>query len=1693
MAVQFDVDTGKARIELSRLMQMVSKIGSTLEAAEATSESALSSMEQSLSTATFAASEAVNKFKALSSGVGDLNQVLRTADVLNRYSKMILDLNAAMDQSTINATKLANATKLTNEGYRTSELVAKERLKTAEAGATAEVRSEEAFRRSAIALEQLATITGRLAAIENERVAGARAVAVEGQKQANATALLVEKTEQLNTAQGQKLATDKAQYDSAVRMATAQARQAAAIAETTQAIELLNSPEGRRLAQLKATQSALTQAATFNERMAATTAKLRAETEFLATAEGREQLQLRATNRIARQAADEKINHAAEAAKLRRELEFLRTEEGKRLLLLRQEAAEERRAAVAVAESTVARSRGINIGNQLTSGMRAAIQGLRSSIGIYTSSTILFASAVFGLSRAFRSGLDAGMAYTEAMARTRAVIGGAESDFKLLESQVIRLGASTPFLTNEVAKAATELGLIGLSAKQAAQALEPVLNFSILGDVGIAEAAKQMTDVMLIFNKQTSDLTDITNVMAVAAARSSATVDQITLSLSYAGPAAHAMGVSMRDVTAAVETLSNAGIRGERAGTALRRMFVNLANPTTKGAKALAELNVHVLDIDGNAKSLTDILGQLNNGLNKLGGAEKLSKLADIFGVRAASSMAALLSNMTNFVKLRAQLDNTDNAAKEMVSTLRDALTFDYRDLKAAFESLQVKVFADNSYQLRLWTEQIRGFFTFLAERSDGGATNLERYASILMTIGKITAAAFATKYLFGFTAALTKFEASSAGAAFQYRMLAQQAGTAGLAIQGASLKLTQQNIILRATNVLLGESAMRSLAASRAFVFMATGVRFLTGVMAGLSAAAGWLAIIGTVGYAIYQLYKRATGKDVSQNADQLQSKAAELKKQYEDLKKSVDNATLAQQAEAIKSNLGTDRSEMEEASKRLWVLIAQRHDLAGANDELSRAYDVLITREREHIEDLTRSISDGTKALKEIQDSLSNTMSPFEKLRAAQKELQSMPFFMTDEQKARSKELMLIIMNLQREMDKLSAAQKTKAPDPMAFGLFNDKMNTFLTDGYSEVLDKAGLSQKDLNAEMLKAGENSAKMNEQLAAARTVLASVTDANGKYTVSGDKVVELQKNVEQASVAAKNALVEYLQAIGLAAKGNEEFAKAWEGYQFSLLSPDKQKAANQAELDSINKRLEAIGKLTQAQRDALSTQDQKLIEADISRRDALMSSLKPTRSEVSKDNSTEKFLSNLRAQLNPIAEAANKARESIEKLASIKGLSGNERGLLSGQIEFDSLKSRLEFSPDSLQEQIDSIDAWKQKELALADAIKNTTVREQVRAQILRQSQSLTNQRIDQMESEKFELIDYNNALRDQDAVLQQQMDDRVAAIGVGQQAGQQQQALTKLNRDYVNNSIKLQREHTRALDTLRAKGDQAEIDKENRKYAQKEQDLKDSYARQVVITENGYRDLIAAQGNVKLGIQGGLSQVIEDGTNMAGKMQQAVVGGFNDMTDAVVNFAKTGKFSLKDFALNFAEMMMRMELAALEAKLAMTILGLLAPSGNYAVDTGGASGINFGGMYGSGSGTFNGIAGANGLAFDKGTVTAMAKGGLINRPTLFPMATGGVALGGEAGTEAIMPLKRMGSGDLGVRVEGAGGGGDTFNFQTNVNVNSDGSSTTSSTADDSKAGRQLAKMIEAKTKEIIVRATQPGGILWKQRNGVTA
>ncbi len=107
------------------------------------------------------------------------------------------------------------------------------------------------------------------------------------------------------------------------------------------------------------------------------------------------------------------------------------------------------------------------------------------------------------------------------------------------------------------------------------------------------------------------------------------------------------------------------------------------------------------------------------------------------------------------------------------------------------------------------------------------------------------------------------------------------------------------------------------------------------------------------------------------------------------------------------------------------------------------------------------------------------------------------------------------------------------------------------------------------------------------------------------------------------------------------------------------------------------------------------------------------------------------------------------------------------------------------------------------------------------------------------------------------------------------------------------------------------------------------------------------------------------------------------------------------------------------------------------AISGVFGAATKGLGGGVGGGLAAGLGGLFGGFA--RGGVFDGGNVIPFARGGVVSRPTLFPMANG-AGLMGEAGPEAVMPLRRGSDGRLGVA---ASGGAPVFNLSV---VNNNGS-----------------------------------------------
>ena len=111
-------------------------------------------------------------------------------------------------------------------------------------------------------------------------------------------------------------------------------------------------------------------------------------------------------------------------------------------------------------------------------------------------------------------------------------------------------------------------------------------------------------------------------------------------------------------------------------------------------------------------------------------------------------------------------------------------------------------------------------------------------------------------------------------------------------------------------------------------------------------------------------------------------------------------------------------------------------------------------------------------------------------------------------------------------------------------------------------------------------------------------------------------------------------------------------------------------------------------------------------------------------------------------------------------------------------------------------------------------------------------------------------------------------------------------------------------------------------------------------------------------------------------------------------------------------------------------------------------------------------------IKNAKGNVFAKNKIVPYAMGGVVSRPTIFPMQSG-LGVMSEQGPEAIMPLKRGANGKLGV--QSSGGVGNIV-----VNVDASASSVEGDSGQSEMLGRALADAIQSE----LIQQQRPGGLL---------
>lgn len=321
------------------------------------------------------------------------------------------------------------------------------------------------------------------------------------------------------------------------------------------------------------------------------------------------------------------------------------------------------------------------------------------------------------------------------MQRVKAIGEMTEEEFKRINDLAIQLGADTVYGATEVGQAMEYMGQAGWETDQIEKGVAAVLDLATVADMDLGKAAETVTDIINAFknagkNSLTADdASMVADLLNTAAVKTSTSIEQLKSSFSNVAPIAGSFNMSIRDLAMGLGLMGNQGVKGAKAGTALKNIITNMNRPTEEQLLAMKKYNLlgaRKAMIDG------DLLGgirQMQKALGGLSESERNQVIEIIAGQEALSGVSALLNSTEEDInKLEAAMNDCTGSAHNMAEEFKKTVKGALDDLAGSIESTLLKVFnEDVQEKIAGVINQISEFFNILSgfEQSSSGLTGI--------------------------------------------------------------------------------------------------------------------------------------------------------------------------------------------------------------------------------------------------------------------------------------------------------------------------------------------------------------------------------------------------------------------------------------------------------------------------------------------------------------------------------------------------------------------------------------------------------------------------------------------------------------------------------------------------------------------------------------------------------------------------------------------------------------------------------------------------------------------------------------------------------------------------------------------------------------------------------------------------------
>lgn len=315
---------------------------------------------------------------------------------------------------------------------------------------------------------------------------------------------------------------------------------------------------------------------------------------------------------------------------------------------------------------------------------RAALGAIIKDATDFEASVKVMEAATLDLSKAMREDL-----------RQAAILVGADTQLVGVDAMQAT-EAMTNFLKAGLSAADVFGGPGGLNqflkeGTNLSGAMRAAVDLQAASSLNLAQASDVIAIAMATFGIEAKDATKITDSFVQSADASVSEVNELAASMKTVGPIMASYGFTIGETNTALALLSERGIKGAEAGTAMKSAMGNMLRPTKKTVAALRELDVALFDSEGKLRKMPAIFGDLGVALNGLPDEKKLRLIQDIFGSYGKVAGTVLLTEgAAGFAEMGAKIGEAATAA-EVAEKRTEGLAGGMEQLQGAIQTFNIQ------------------------------------------------------------------------------------------------------------------------------------------------------------------------------------------------------------------------------------------------------------------------------------------------------------------------------------------------------------------------------------------------------------------------------------------------------------------------------------------------------------------------------------------------------------------------------------------------------------------------------------------------------------------------------------------------------------------------------------------------------------------------------------------------------------------------------------------------------------------------------------------------------------------------------------------------------------------------------------------------------------------------------------------